>query len=149
MTSSFLHPRCFCLVCVIPAKKTDDGKSIIKITPFIKSPQAIIYQLSHCHSTQYICYKKNLFYCCYLCVVFYLFCVKQSSSHLFSFAFKQSIIIHMCMHTHGCQMMVIGTSKTTNFLNNFFYNIFLYWIATPVIGVMFFYRQIFSGGSTI
>ena len=42
-----------------------------KTTLFIRSRQTIVYQLSNCHSPQYINYhcKKNLFYCCYLCVL--------------------------------------------------------------------------------
>ena len=47
------------------------GNQLSKTTPFIGSPQAIIYQLSNHHSTQYISYrcKKILFYCCYLCLL--------------------------------------------------------------------------------
>ena len=48
------------------------GNQLSKTTPFIGSPQAIIYQLSSRHSTQYINYhcKKNLFYYCYLYLLF-------------------------------------------------------------------------------
>ena len=62
---------------IIPAKQTYDviiiatnifGKLIIKTAPFIGSPQAIIYQLSNRHRTQYSNYRcrKSLFYCCCL-----------------------------------------------------------------------------------
>ena len=47
------------------------GNQLSKTAPFIGSPQAVIYQLSNRHSTQYINYhcKKKLFYCYYLCLL--------------------------------------------------------------------------------
>ena len=85
---------------IISAKQTDDAISIVKYfagnqlsktTPFIGSPQAIIYQLSNRHSTQYIIIivSKICFtvICVYL-IVPYLFCIKQLLSNLSSFHFQ-------------------------------------------------------------
>ena len=57
--------------CNNPSHKYFVGNQLSKTTPFIGSLQAIIYQLSNRHITQYINYhfKKNLFYCCYLCLL--------------------------------------------------------------------------------
>ena len=49
--------------------------------------------------------------------------------------------MHMCIH--GCQMIVIETSKTTNFWAHFFYNTFLYWLTILFIGIAFFYWQFY------
>ena len=81
-----------------------------------------------------------VFYCCYLCLLnsrLYLFSITCLCS-----AFKQSIMICMCMCTHGHQMMVTETNKTTNFYASFFYNMFLYWKVIPLIGITFFCWQV-------
>ena len=49
----------------------------------------------------------------------------------------------MRMHTHGHQTMVTESSKTTNFWAHFFYNMFLYWLTIPFIGITFFYSQVY------
>ena len=105
------------------------GNQLSKTIPFSGSPQAIIYQLSNHHSTQYITYRCQKIYftvviCVYL-IVSYLFCIKWLFSNLFSFHFQSIVIcMHMCTHDH--LMMVTETSKTTKIFTHFFDNMFLY-----------------------
>ena len=49
----------------------------------------------------------------------------------------------MHMHTRGHQTMVTETSKTINFWGRFVYNMVIYWIAILLIGIAFFYWQVF------
>ena len=129
------------------------GNQLSKTVPFIGSPQAIIYQLSNRHSTQYIiivvskiCYTVVI--CVYL-IVPYLFCIKQSLSNLSSFHFQtKHSDTHASTHSWSSNnaYMVTETSKTINFWACFFYNMFLYWIAIPFISIMFLCWQVFSGG---
>ena len=68
------------------------GNQLSKTTPFIGSPQAIIYQLSNRHSTQYINYRcKKIYFTVVICIyliVLYLFCIKRSFSNLSLFHFQ-------------------------------------------------------------
>ena len=111
----------------------------------------IIYQSSNCHSQQYINYhcKNNLLYYCSLCshnsAISFLHKNdwSQTCFHFIPLSNK-GIAICMRMHTRGHQMMVIETSKTTNFWAHFFYNMFLYWLTIPFISIIFFYWQAFA-----
>ena len=44
----------------------------------------------------------------------------------------------MRMRTHGCHRIVTEISKTANFQARFFYNMFLYWLATYSLLASFF-----------
>ena len=49
----------------------------------------------------------------------------------------------MCMRTRGYQTMVTEIGKTINYWGRFVYNMVIYWIAILLIGITFFYWQVF------
>ena len=49
----------------------------------------------------------------------------------------------MCIHTCGHQTMMPETSKMINFWGRFVYNMVIYWKVILLIGITFFYWQVF------
>ena len=111
---------------IIPAKQTDDviitTSNILQEINYQKlhllsfpSPKDIIHQPSTYHSQQYINYhcRKTYFTVVFLCLYnSTLSFLHKATGH--KPVFKQRIA--MCMHiwSHGHQMMVIQTTKTTS-----------------------------------
>ena len=114
--------------------------------------QAIIHQLSTHHSQQYITYpyNKNLFYYCslrFIVVLPYVFYIIDCSQTCSLSTFKQRIVIHMHICTHGGQTIVTDTSKIADLWTCYFCNtVFILIIAIPFTGIIFCYQQVYSGG---
>ena len=109
-----------------------------KTAPFIRTLQAIIYQLSNHHSQQYINYH------CYFTVVL---CVHVIVLHLF-YIFHKPIFIFQFQtkddDTHTYAQLWLPNSGDKKQQNNkvlslFLCNMFLYWLTIPFIHITFFY----------
>ena len=117
------------------------GSQLSKTSPFIGSPQGIIYRLSNHHSSTSIAVIRIIYFTvlCVYVLVLYLLDLKWLFTNLFHSTFEQRIVIHMHMSTCSHQIMVTETSKTTNFKACFFF----YWLTTPFISIIFFYWQVY------
>ena len=127
---------------MIKNRQTPTGYNISIIYLYLSTG----YNISNRHSHQYINYhtKNNLLYCYSLCLrnnAMYIFSTESNCSltSLHS-TFKQRISICMCLCTHGRQMIVTETSKTTNFQACVFVTyISLYWLTIPFISISTFF----------
>ena len=108
------------------------GNQVLKTAPFIRFPQAIIYQLSNHHSQQYINYHFNnsLCYCCSLylamyVIALYLFHIKWLFINLFSFHIQTKYSdTHAYVYSWSPNDGDRNQQKT-NFWACFFCNIFI------------------------
>ena len=114
-----------------------------KTAPFIGSLQAIIYQIAKAHSKSVTIVRKIYFtvvICIYL-IVLYTFCVKQSFSNLSSFHFQTK---DSDTYGYACRTVMTETSKKPPFGPVSFITCFyVYWIAIPFIGIIFFCWKVF------
>ena len=106
------------------------------------------YQITRAHSTSITIVRITYFtvvISIYL-IVLYLFCINQPFSNLFLFHFQTKD-----SDTHAYAYPWSSNDgdrnqQTTNFWACLFYNMFLYRIAIPFIGITFFCWQVVSGG---
>ena len=110
-----------------------------KIALFIRSPQAIIYQLSNGPSQQYInCVVRIMYFTVVIYVyliVLYLFYIKQLFTNLFSLHFQTKdgdmhAYVHSWLPHDGDR-----NQQNNQLLHPFLCNIFLYWLTIPFIGI--------------
>ena len=133
------------------SQKYFGANQLSKTVPFIECPQAITYQLSNRHSTQYINYRCKIIYftvvICVYFIVLYLFCIKRLLSNLTLFHF-QTEYSDTHVYAHSWSLNDGDRNQQINPLLGLFLsycNMFLYWIAIPFIGVKFFcYQSLFQ-----